>query len=99
MAAASDSPPTKRARKDETKGSEDETYLPPARVSDGANIVGMDAYRREYARSVSDPVGFWAEKAKKYITWWRLPADIYRGSFEVGDIEWFPGKIALSSCI
>jgi len=98
MAAEAGAPAAKRARSDEgAKGADavadSEVFPPPARVTDGAHIVGLDEYRREYAKSVADPTAFWAEKAKRYITWWRLPAGIARGSFEVGDIEWFSGKI------
>src|SRR5579871_5791148 len=47
-------------------------------------------YREMYARSVSDPDGFWAEQAKR-IGWMKAPHKIGNTSYEPGhiSIKWF----------
>lgn len=49
-----------------------------------------EAYRRDYARSISDPEGFWAEQARR-LQWIRTPErirDVSYGPREVR-IRWF----------
>jgi acetyl-CoA synthetase len=47
-------------------------------------------YREMYARSVSDPNGFWAEQAKR-LDWMKVPSKIENSSFAPGhiSIKWF----------
>ena len=47
-------------------------------------------YKEMYARSVSDPNGFWGEQAKR-IGWMKAPAKIENVSFAPGNvsIKWF----------
>ena len=51
-------------------------------------------YRDMYARSVSDPNGFWAEQAKR-VDWMKSPTRIENVSFAPGDIsiKWFEDEI------
>jgi acetyl-CoA synthetase len=49
--------------------------------------VDEAAYRREYARSISDPQGFWADQA------WRL--DWYRAPNEIRDVSYGPGEVRI----
>ena len=44
---------------------------PPARVSEGAHVPTMAAYREMYDRSIADPTAFWAEQARANLTWFR----------------------------
>jgi acetyl-CoA synthetase len=52
--------------------------------------VDETLYRREYARSLADPEGFWAEQAGR-LEWVRRPANIRDVSYGPGDvhIRWF----------
>lgn len=45
-------------------------FHPPARVAAGAHI-DWATYTAMYERSISDPAGFWAEQARKHVTWFR----------------------------
>jgi acetyl-CoA synthetase len=52
--------------------------------------VGEATYRREYARSISDPQGFWADQAWR-LDWYRAPKQIRDVSYAPADvrIRWF----------
>ena len=56
------------------------------------------AYRREYARSLSDPEGFWAEQAAR-LQWFRRPRRIRDVSYGPGEvhIRWFEDGILNAS--
>ncbi len=76
----------------------------PALDHKGNPVQGSEAlekYKKEYERSINQPVEFWSEKAEQYLTWFHKPTDIMRGSFLNGDIEWFMnGKInAYYNCV
>jgi hypothetical protein len=86
-----DEPSIKRARMDHEHEGDAGTVPPPARVRDGANLVGEAAYRELYRRSLADPDGFWSEQAHKFLTWFRPFDSVRSGSFEEGDIAWFSG--------
>jgi acetyl-CoA synthetase len=59
-------------------------------------------YREMYARSLSDPKGFWAEQAKR-LDWMRAPHKIDNWSFAPGNvsIKWFEDGVlnAAYNCI
>ncbi|MCK5521954.1 MAG: acetate--CoA ligase [Thiomargarita sp.] len=50
-----------------------------------------EKYQEMYARSVSDPDGFWAEQAKEFVTWFRGWDKVQGGSYTEGKISWFEG--------
>ncbi|RZM98583.1 acetate--CoA ligase [Bradyrhizobium genosp. SA-3] len=52
--------------------------------------VDQAKYKDMYARSISDPNGFWAEQAKR-IDWMKAPTKIENASFAPGNIsiKWF----------
>ncbi len=52
-----------------------------------------DQYEEMYARSVSDPDGFWAEQAEKYVTWYKKWDKVQDWSFKEDHvhIRWFEG--------
>jgi acetyl-CoA synthetase len=53
-------------------------------------FVDQAKYKEMYARSVSDPTGFWAEQAKR-LDWMKTPHKIDNWSFAPGNvsIKWF----------
>jgi len=63
---------------DETKSmdsfmQETRTFAPPAELQKVAHIQSMEDYQAQYDRSVSDPDGFWIEKAKEMVSWYKEP--------------------------
>ncbi|MBV7397467.1 acetate--CoA ligase, partial [Mameliella sediminis] len=52
--------------------------------------VDAERYEEMYARSVSDPEGFWAEQAQR-LDWMKAPTEIKNTDFTLGQvkIEWF----------
>ncbi|MGY8632803.1 acetate--CoA ligase [Bradyrhizobium sp. 14AA] len=56
--------------------------------------VDQAKYKEMYARSISDPNGFWSEQAKR-IDWMHAPTKIENVSFEPGNvsIKWFEDGI------
>jgi len=50
-----------------------------------------EKYQEMYARSVSDPDGFWAEQAKEFVTWFQDWDKVQGGSYADGKISWFEG--------
>jgi len=63
------------------------------RVSSGANIAGMDAYRAQYDASIADPDAFWREQAERFVSWSKGFDDVCSGSFVDGDVRWFSGEM------
>ena len=59
-------------------------------------------YREMYARSISDPDGFWSEEAKR-LDWIKSPTRAGNWSFEPGNIsiKWFEDGVlnAAYNCI
>jgi len=56
----------------------------------GPTTIGASEYEREYARSVQDPDGFWADAAKR-LDWFKPPTKIRNVSYDLADfrIRWF----------
>ncbi len=68
-----------------------ETVYPvPADFAAQAN-VNADQYKEMYQRSIDDPEGFWAEQAKKYVSWFQPWDSVSDWSFDKDDlhINWF----------
>jgi acetyl-CoA synthetase len=53
-------------------------------------ITTLDEYRTTYARSVSDPEGFWAEQAASFH-WQKKWDRVLEWNFEGPDVKWFAG--------
>jgi acetyl-CoA synthetase len=66
--------------------------LVPAIGEHGNNSNGnaMDAYRKMHAESLADPNQFWLQQAQHYLSWDKMPTVGLGGSFEHGDVHWFP---------
>jgi acetyl-CoA synthetase len=73
--------------------SEQQIFPPNAATIDHA-LVNPEQYAEMYARSVSDPDGFWAEQAKR-IDWIKAPTKIKNSTFAYPDvsIKWFEDGI------
>jgi acetyl-CoA synthetase len=53
-------------------------------------ISSFEEYQREYARSVADPEGFWAEQAASF-TWQKPWKTTLKWNFKEPKVEWFVG--------
>lgn len=57
----------------------------------------FEQYQTLYTHSVNNPDAFWAEQAKKYLTWFHPWQQVQQGNFETADIRWFSsGKLNAS---
>jgi acetyl-CoA synthetase len=54
-------------------------------------LVTETQYQEQYARSLSDPEGFWSEQAKKYLHWFEDWEKVLSGGFDSLDVHWFSG--------
>ncbi|MBI1423116.1 MAG: acetate--CoA ligase [Gammaproteobacteria bacterium] len=80
----------------------DKIYAVPDAFAAKSNI-NQKQYQEMYARSVTDPDGFWAEQAEKYISWDKKWDKVSDWSFDQNNlhIRWFEGgKLNVSyNCI
>jgi acetyl-CoA synthetase len=53
--------------------SEDRRFPPPAELQADAHVKSLEEYQALYDRSISDPDGFWLEKAKEMVSWSKEP--------------------------
>ena len=51
-------------------------------VAKGAHLEGMEEYKKMYQRSIDDPAGFFAEKARELLHWYRDFDIPVHGGFE-----------------
>ncbi len=69
--------------------------IPPA--IEASAHVDADRYRRMYAQSLEDPNAFWAEQARRFVSWeqeWHTVSD---WDFNTAHIRWFEGG-RLNAC-
>jgi acetyl-CoA synthetase len=52
---------------------ENRVFPPPAELQANAHVKSMEEYQALYDRSVNDPDGFWLEKAKEMVSWFKEP--------------------------
>lgn len=71
--------------------SEDRLFKPPKAGQKTAYIKSMKEYRDIYKRSLSDPDGYWAERAEELITWDRKWRTVLKYDFHKPDIQWYVG--------
>jgi len=69
---------------------ENRIFKPGKGIQSGAHISSMDEYRKLYERSISNPEGFWAEKAEE-LEWTEKWDSVCDYDFHEGRIEWFSG--------
>ncbi|HSR87436.1 MAG TPA: acetyl-coenzyme A synthetase N-terminal domain-containing protein, partial [Pontiella sp.] len=66
-----------------------EVFAPPSRVSEGAYVPDVDSYRKMYARSISDPEGFWGAQAEEHIEWFHRFSQVSDCDFTQAMNAWF----------
>ena len=55
------------------------------------SYINKEKYQLEYQRSLDDTEGFWAEKAKEFLTWSKDWDTTLEYDFPKGNIKWFAG--------
>jgi acetyl-CoA synthetase len=65
-------------------------YEVPSDIAARAHISEA-AYREIYERSIRDPDGFWAEQAKRFVTWFEPWTKVHESDFTTARIRWFEG--------
>lgn len=51
--------------------------------------ISEEKYQEMYARSISEPDEFWAEQARKFITWFKEWDKVQNWDYHEGKIRWF----------
>ena len=54
-------------------------------------LISQAQYQKVYQRSIENPEEFWAEQAKKYITWTQNWKQVLSGDFSHNNVRWFAG--------
>jgi acetyl-CoA synthetase len=72
--------------------SEEKIYPVPADAAARSHLSERQ-YQEMYARSISDPDGFWAEQAQRFVTWSKPWTKISDWSYDVNNlyVRWFEG--------
>ena len=65
-------------------------YSVPAEAA-AHTLIDKQTYQVEYQRSLDDTEGFWAEKAKQFLTWSKDWDTTLTYDFPKGEINWFAG--------
>lgn len=72
----------------------DEVYQPSASLQERAHISSMEAYQKEYGRSIADPAAFWEEKAEQFH-WFKKWDNTCSYNYDMDkgpiSIKWFEG--------
>ncbi len=76
--------------------SDSKIYDIPEAFARNAHIDAAQ-YEAMYQRSVSDPAGFWAEQAEKFLDWDRHWDTVLDWDYSKGHIRWFEGG-RLNAC-
>ena len=67
---------------------------PPENISNQAHVGSLDAYRKEYQKSIEDPSGFWSDIASEFH-WFEKWNQVRSYNYNMGegpiDIKWFRG--------
>ena len=56
-----------------------------------AEVNSMEMYQSLHRKSIEAPEAFWAEAARKYLTWEKEWTTVLRYDFHKPEIEWFGG--------
>lgn len=68
----------------------DKIYKVPEEVAAHA-LINNEQYQAQYKRSIEDPEGFWGEKAKEFLTWFKDWDNTLEYDFPKGIVKWFEG--------
>lgn len=69
---------------------EGKVYEVPASFS-AKTLINQEQYKSMYARSLSDPEGFWAEQANELLEWSKPWNKVLDWDYKKADIRWFEG--------
>ncbi len=64
-------------------------FEPPEEGRDTAHVNSIEAYEAQYKRSMEDPDGYWGDRAKELLTWFKEPENILEYDFDAPEIKWF----------
>ena len=70
--------------------SDSKIYDVPASFA-ARGLIDDATYQAMYKQSVDDPEGFWAEQAKKFLTWSALWTRVSNWNFRDVSVRWFEG--------
>ena len=59
--------------------------------------LDSDQYQAMYARSVEDPMGFWAEQADIFLDWYQRWDRVFEADMPKGQVRWFDGAVLNAS--
>ncbi len=59
--------------------------------------IDNEQYQKLYQQSCENPAEFWAEQAKRFITWFKPWTNVVEGNFSTPDIKWFTNS-TLNAC-
>jgi acetyl-CoA synthetase len=68
---------------------EDRRFDPPTEGRDTAWVKSIEEYRALYKRSMDDPEGFWMERTKDLVSWFKEPTKALDYDFHKPEIKWF----------
>jgi len=77
--------------------SDSKIYNVPAEFSRNA-LIDEASYKAMYEESISDPAGFWAEQAEKFLSWDKPWDKVLDWDYSKGYIRWFEGG-KLNACV
>jgi acetyl-CoA synthetase len=69
---------------------EEKIYDVPAEVATRAHIDEA-TYLSMYERSISDPEGFWAEQAEKFLSWFKPWSRVLEWDYHKAHVRWYEG--------
>ena len=71
---------------------DEKIYPVPAQAAERA-LIDEQTYQEMYARSISDPEGFWAEQAERFVSWFKPWKKVSQGDYKKAHIRWFEGGV------
>jgi acetyl-CoA synthetase len=77
--------------------SDSKIYNVPAEFSRNA-LIDEASYKAMYDASISDPAGFWADQAEKFLSWDKPWDKVLEWDYSKGHIRWFEGG-KLNVCV
>ena len=78
-------------KKIESMMQEKRLFAPPAAGQAQAHIKSMADYEAQYKRSMEDPEGFLADRAKELLTWEKPWTKVLEADMHKPEIKWFQG--------
>ena len=77
--------------------SDSKIYNVPEEFSRNA-LIDEASYKAMYEESISDPAGFWADQAEKFLSWDKPWDKVLDWDYSKGHIRWFEGG-KLNACV